>query len=162
MNMGFVVSKIERIISLAQKVHADLESNNIEKAKNELTKIIQLDIQEIRKIEQLGDQVVLRACYVVINDAKQILKSSLFTKGSLHDKEGKYFDNSVRDKILQNINQLLQEIIQIEQNEVLKLKEDQEKLTLIEKEWNEIINTRVVFHGTNSVAIPKIKTDKTK
>ena len=151
-----LLSETVRAIRLANDIIHLLETHQIDKAKNELHSLVRLETEKIRRIhKELGDQHLLRECYIVLNDAKQILKDYPFSKGSLRNKHGAYIEDEKR--ILEPIEQLLRNIATIEHHEISDVREDREKIRSIRRSWEQNIEHRVVYHGTSSAGLHKIR-----
>jgi hypothetical protein len=150
-----IIRDIESIIYLARDVDSHLGKHEIKRARKEIKRIIELDLDEIRRIkDELGDQHILREFYIVLNDAKQLIDDHYFATGGFYDDK---IDYDQKKSVVSSIKKLLSEIIRIEAHEISEIKEDREKIKLIKKTWEQNINSRVVFHGTSSAALSKIK-----
>ena len=136
------------IQALAKEVYKDLLSNKITKARREIKAIVDLDLAEIRKLEfDHGDQRVLRECYIVLHDARKLLEWSFGDRIYIYSKFEK----------VNKAKKLVESIRRITKNEVKEIEEDQEKIEIFKDCWENNLNSRFIYHGTNSAALAKIR-----
>ena len=71
-----ILRNIKKILVLAQRAHAHLQSKKISKAKRELKKIIKIDLDELGRLQQQNG-MVLEDCAVVFKEAQTALNGRL-------------------------------------------------------------------------------------
>jgi hypothetical protein len=138
--MGNITKDIGNMIVLAQKAYAHVKKNKINKARRELKKIIRIDIDELTRLQkEQGDKKIIEECGIVFNDAKKALRD-------LDSLE--LFDEA---------KQLIDEIIKLEGHEASEISEDEKILNRLYQFWYDNIYNSVFYHGTNSIALERIK-----
>tara|TARA_Y100000310_G_scaffold322787_1_gene382267 strand:- start:168 stop:1271 length:1104 start_codon:yes stop_codon:yes gene_type:complete len=138
--MSRVVTDIKKIHKLAGKVHKELGDGKISKAKRHVKKIIDLDLDEISRLQkEHGDERVLNECVVVLRDAKKALRD---------------LDSF---QLFDECKQLMDEIIAIERHEMVEVEEDERFEDELYEYWYENWKDLFFYHGTASFSIDRIK-----
>ena len=141
--LGKVVRDVKKILVLAKSAHDHLEKNQIRKAKRELKKVINYDADEITRLndeaEEGAVQQLLHECGIVLKDAKQSLRD---------------LDSS---ELFDNAKELVDEIVALEGHELMELEEEERRENSLYHFWYNSIRTNYLFHGTISLALPKIE-----
>jgi hypothetical protein len=135
-----IMRDIKKILVLAQRAHAHLQKNKIPKAKRELRRIIKFDLDELSRLQkEHGDKKLLEECSVIFRDAKKALRD---------------LDSA---QLFDEAKELVAEIAKLEGHELMEVEEDEKEENEIYHFWHDTVLNLVVYHGTSSLSIPKIK-----
>jgi|TARA_B100000315_G_C14580401_1_gene590184 hypothetical protein len=132
--MNKIIGDIEEIITLATDIHGWLKNGNVIKARRALSQIINLDIDELRRIQkEHGDKRLLEECVTVFKLAKRALRGL-----NLYE----------LDKLTKILND---KIIVIERHELLEAKEDEKIDDFLYDWWYKNIHNGWAYHGTSTI-----------
>ena len=138
--MSELISNIGEIVSLAKKVRKHLDKYQINKAIRELQTIIELDLNELRRLQaEHGDKRLLQECIEVLSAAKKALRN--LEAGELNDEV-----KQLMDKIIGVEGHILKEV---ERNEPLE--------NVLYNYWYNNIYNGIVYHGTSTISLDRIK-----
>ena len=119
-----VMRDVKKILVLAKSAHEHLESNKISKARRELRRVINYDVDEISRLhdedEGMAHQLLVE-CGIILKDAKTALRDLEFSE---------LFDKA---------KELVDKIVKLEGHEFMVLEDE-------EHELNEIYKDSVIGH----------------
>lgn len=123
--MSKILRDVERIIILARKVHAHLTKNKIRTARREIKRIIDLNIDELTKLQKKhGEKKVIEECGIVLKDAKNALRSIEIDNNS------------------EEARQIIDEVINLEGAELIEVTKEEEKLNGIYSYWKNTVRNK--------------------
>lgn len=138
-----LVRDVKKILVLAKSAYDHLEKNKIRKAKRELKRVINYDVDEITRlhgeIENGAIPQLLSECGIILKDAKEALRN---------------LDSFV---LVGDVKQLIDEIIKLEKNELIELNEEEKKEKDLFWEWTYLLDKFELYHGTISTRLKSIQ-----
>lgn len=138
--MTRISKDIEEIQHIAKETRIFLKKGRFSDVRKNLEKIIALDIDEIRALEdEHGTKAVLQACFTLLNDAKHALITL----------SGKDF--------LPEIVVLVDKIMKLEEYEVELLQEEEKQNNVLYRFWVRYVYNFKLYHTTSSLIANEIK-----